>query len=201
MYNPRSNINYYQNALNIQVPFPTSTKADEIIELQIKNGIKSINQTMNAFMIEFNNVVTNYNLELKDISLCASVSWKQGPQYVKKYYKQLAKRVKELFKEKVSSLYIIQNKQVSSTIGNNVSFNSPFPKMNQNFSSPLDDRNSPSPYVTCSNYPLPNMNTFVSDNFENSLHTYMTIYDDKLINYISEDLALTYRAIVHSLPF
>ncbi|CAG8466828.1 2788_t:CDS:1 [Diversispora eburnea] len=187
----------YKNTSNIQVPFPPSTNADEIVQLQIKNGIKSVNQTMNAFMIyrkEFNHIVTNYNLELKDISSYASNSWQNEPQCVKNHYKQLAKKVKELFKEKVSSLCFIHNKQVPSTNDNNVSldtFNSPFTNMNQNFTSPLGDQNFP--YTIYSN-------TFVFDNFENSLQAYMTMDDEKLMSYLSEDLALTYRAIIQSLP-
>ncbi|CAG8595248.1 1862_t:CDS:2 [Diversispora eburnea] len=125
---------------------------------------------MNAFMIyrkEFNRIVTNYNLELKNISKYASISWKQEPQYVKTYYKQ--------------------------------HLNSQFPNMNQNFPSPSDDQNFP--YATYSNYPLLNMNILVSDNFENSIQAYMNMDDEKLMSYLSEDLALTYREIIKSLPF
>ncbi|CAG8548593.1 7032_t:CDS:1 [Diversispora eburnea] len=160
---------------------------------------------MNAFIIyrkEFNNIITNYNLELKDISKYSSISWKQEPQYVKKYYKQLAKKVKELFKERTHSLCFVNSNLVSSTNDNNVSldsFESPFLNTNRNFLSPLDDQKSPSPYSTYSNYPFLDMNLFVSDNFENSLHAYITMDDNELMNYISEDLALTYRAIVQSL--
>ncbi|CAG8548512.1 7028_t:CDS:1 [Diversispora eburnea] len=196
----------YQNTVNIiKIPFPPSIREDEIVQLHLKNGIKSVNQTMNAFMIyrkEFNRIVTNYNLQIKNISKYASISWKREPQYVKKYYKQLAKKVKELFKEKVSSLCFIHSKQVPSTNDNNVSldtFNSQFPNTNQNFPSPPDDQNFP--YATYSNYPLLNMNILVSDNFENSIQAYMNMDDEKLMNYLSEDLALTYRAIIQSLPF
>ncbi|CAG8548611.1 7033_t:CDS:1 [Diversispora eburnea] len=192
-----------QNTL-IKIPFPPSIREDEIVQLHLDNGIKSVNQTMNAYMIyrkEFNNIIKNYNLELKHISKYSSISWKQEPQYVKKYYKQLSKKVKELFKEKVSSLCFIHSKQVPSTNDNSVSldtFNSPFPNMNQNFPSTLDDQNFT--YANYSNYSIPNMNPLVSDNFENSHHAYMTMNDDELMNYISEDLALTYRAIIQSLP-
>ncbi|CAG8548554.1 7030_t:CDS:1 [Diversispora eburnea] len=199
-----NNINY-QNTLNVQIPFPInnqntlktikipfppSIKEDEIIQLHLKNGIRSANRTMNAFMIyrkEFNNIVTNYNLELKDISLYASISWKNEPQHVKKFYVQLAEKVKELFKEKVPSLCFIH-----STNDNNVSLDT--------FNSHLDNQNFPSLYDAYSNYQIFNINNIVYDDFENFFRVYMNMDDDKFMNYLSEDLALTYRAIVQSLP-
>ncbi|CAG8530436.1 10573_t:CDS:1 [Diversispora eburnea] len=100
--------------INLQVPFPPSTNADEIVELHLEKGV---NQTMNAFMIyrkEFNRIVTNYNLELKDISKYAGISWKNETEDVKDYYRQMAKKVKKIFKEK-RPFRFIHNKQESCT--------------------------------------------------------------------------------------
>ncbi|CAG8616448.1 6227_t:CDS:1, partial [Diversispora eburnea] len=122
---------------------------DEIVELHLKNKIKNVNRTMNAFMIyrkEFNHIVTNSNLKLKDISKYAGISWKNETEDVKNYYRQMAKEVKKIFKEKVPP-YFVPSKQ------------------------------------------------------ELSIKDILTIDDDEIISHLSEDLALTYRAIIQSLTF
>ncbi|CAG8593985.1 3502_t:CDS:2 [Diversispora eburnea] len=53
----------------VKVPFPPSVSVDEIIQIHLKNGIKT------------------------------SKSWKSEPEYVKNYYKQISKEVKKLFKK------------------------------------------------------------------------------------------------------
>ena len=43
------------------------------------------------------------------------------------------------------------------------------------------------------------MKTLVSDDFENSLQAFMTMDDDEFMNYLSEEAALIYKAIIQSL--
>ncbi|CAG8458702.1 3551_t:CDS:1 [Diversispora eburnea] len=168
------------NNLNIQVPFPPSIIIDEIVQLQLRNGIKNVNGTMNAFFIyrkEFNHIVTNYknyNLELKDISSYASISWKQEPKHVKEYYKQLAKKVKERFKEKVPSLCFIDCNHVGT--GTNINR---IPILNMD----LD------------------YDSLILNMDYNCIDERLAMDENEFMDHLSDDLALTYRAIVQSIPF
>ncbi|CAG8458717.1 3552_t:CDS:1 [Diversispora eburnea] len=154
--------NQNTNTSNIRIPFPPSIEVDEIVQLHLRNGIKSANQTMNAFLIyrkEYNHIVTKYNFILKDISSYATASWKQEPQHVKEYYKQLAKMVKDRFKEKVPSLCFVD----------------------------CNDCN----YVgTVDQFPI-----FTLD------YERLAMDENEFMDHLSDDLALTYRAIIQSIPF
>ncbi|CAG8466808.1 2787_t:CDS:1 [Diversispora eburnea] len=192
----------YRNTVNIvKVPFPPSISVDEIVQIHLKNGIKNVNETMNAFMIyrkEYNHIVAKFNLSRKDVSKFVSISWRNEPKNVKEYYRQMAKNVKKCFKEKVPTLCFINSNQINSKNDNHAILGTSNPSLNtnQNFPPPVNmDQNLSSPYSTYFNY-----SPDLSDSFENSLNTYMTMDDDNLMNYLSEDLALTYRAIIKSLP-
>ncbi|CAG8578670.1 10894_t:CDS:2 [Diversispora eburnea] len=85
----------YQNTL--KVPFPPTISVDEIVNIHLKNNIKNVNETMNAFMIyrkEYNYIVAKFNLSSKDLSKFVSISWQNEPEHVKDYYRQMAKNVK-----------------------------------------------------------------------------------------------------------
>ncbi|CAG8627716.1 10520_t:CDS:2 [Diversispora eburnea] len=74
------------------VPFPPSISVDEIIQMHLKNGIKNINETMNAFMIY---------------------------QIVKDYYKQISKEIKKRFKEIAPTPYFINKFETSNQVDTN----------------------------------------------------------------------------------
>ncbi|CAG8801702.1 4315_t:CDS:1, partial [Dentiscutata erythropus] len=83
-------------------PCPSTISVDEIVKIHLKNGIKNVNKTMNAFMIyrkEYNNVVAKLNLSSKDVSKFAKTSWENEPKDVKDYYRQMARNVKKCFKD------------------------------------------------------------------------------------------------------
>ncbi|CAG8542221.1 5526_t:CDS:2 [Diversispora eburnea] len=63
----------------VKVPFSPTISVDEIVLIRLKNGIKNVNQTMNAFMI-------------------SDESWKNESINVKDYYKQMSSKVKERYK-------------------------------------------------------------------------------------------------------
>ncbi|CAG8593088.1 3265_t:CDS:2 [Diversispora eburnea] len=152
-----------QNIANrVKVPFPPSISIDEIVKIHLKNRIKSVNQTMNSFMIyrkRYNHIVAKFNLSSKDVSKFVSISWKNEPEYVKDYYRQMAKNVK---------------KYTSNPSLLNTSLNSPPPL---NIEQPIE-----------------------SVNFRNDLYAYMMNMDDnEFMNYLSEDMALTYSTIIQSL--
>ncbi|CAG8486688.1 619_t:CDS:2 [Diversispora eburnea] len=157
----------YQNTVNrIKVPFPPSISIDEIVKIHLKNRIKSVNQTMNAFMIyrkEYNYVVAKFNFSRKE----------------------MAKNVKKCFKEN-APFHCCINSSLSDTNDNHV---------------PLDTSN-PSLLNTSLNSPPPlNIEQPIeSVNFRNDLYAYMMNMDDnEFMNYLSEDMALTYSTIIQSL--
>ncbi|CAG8490628.1 9363_t:CDS:1 [Diversispora eburnea] len=207
------NINHI-NIASIVVPFPPSISIDEIIHIHLKNGIKC-NKTMNPFMIyriEYNLIVAKYNLKLKDVSKFARNSWKNEPEEVKIYYRQMAEEVKKTYKEKRPLCFIHSNK-VYNTNDNHVPLDTSNPPLNknQNFSSPLNrnqkflDANPPQNSLdsTCFNLPpsSTDQNTdqqnqpIVSDNFKNECLTCLTMNEDEIMNHFSEDLILTYKTI------
>src|SRR6185436_11762270 len=92
------------------------------INIHLKNRIKNINRTMNAFIIyrkEYNHVIAKSNLSSKDVSKFARNSWENEPEYVKDYYRQMAINVKKSYKEK-GPLCFIHNNQVDNTNYNHV---------------------------------------------------------------------------------
>ncbi|CAG8590889.1 11971_t:CDS:1 [Diversispora eburnea] len=170
---------YYQNTTNIiNIPFPPSISVDEIVQIHINNDIKNVNQTMNAFMIyrkEYNHVVAKFNLLSKDVSKFVSISWKNEPEDVKDYYRQMAKEVKKCFKEKVPSLCFIN----SNITNDNQDTSNPSLDMDQNFPPPLNIKH---PLVS-----------------RNDLLEYVTMDEEKFMDHLSEEMALTYKAISQSL--
>ncbi|CAG8587335.1 10289_t:CDS:2 [Diversispora eburnea] len=157
------------NATNVViVPFPPSISVDEIIQMHLKNGIKNVNETMNAFMIyrnEFNHIHQNFNLSCKNVSKLASKSWKNESEYVKDYYKQISKEVKKRFKEIVPTPCFINKFGTSNQVDtNNVSLETN-PPMDKNspdtiYSSHqfvnMGPMNQISPEITCQNSLLMN---------------------------------------------
>ncbi|CAG8593965.1 3501_t:CDS:1, partial [Diversispora eburnea] len=108
-----------------KIPFPPSINVDKIIQMHLKNGIKNVNETMNAFMIyrnEFNHVHQNFNLSCKNVSKLASKSWKNEPGYVKQHYKQISKEVKKRFKKIVPTPFFISKFGTSNQVGTNDAF-------------------------------------------------------------------------------
>lgn len=100
-----------------KVPFPPPISVEDIVQMQLKNGIKNVKQTLNAFMIyrkEFI-VYQEFKLTWRCMSKLASQSWKDEPITVKNYYKTMAKKVKEYFKERHPSLCFINSNQVSTS--------------------------------------------------------------------------------------
>ncbi|RHZ45728.1 hypothetical protein Glove_658g26 [Diversispora epigaea] len=76
----------------------------EIVEIQLKNGVKNVNRTMNPFMIYRRNyMLQNSNLSRSDVSKLASESWKNESNEVRDHYKRMAENVKKEFKKKVTS--------------------------------------------------------------------------------------------------
>ncbi|CAG8567206.1 7530_t:CDS:1 [Diversispora eburnea] len=208
----------HQNIANtVKVPFPPSITEDEIVQIHLKNGIKNVNQTMNAFMIyrkEFNHIASNFNLTRKFVSKSSSISWKNEPQYIKNYYKQFAKNVKRRFEEIVPSLCFIHFNKVSNTNDNHVPLdtyiNHPVHPLHPPHSihpiHPIHSTRSIHPIHSLYNDekfpPLINSPLLNIDQETNIDHyKYMTMNDDELINYLPEDIALTYKAINQSLPF
>ncbi|CAG8490225.1 317_t:CDS:2 [Diversispora eburnea] len=187
-------INYQSTIYSIKVPFPPSITVDEIVQLHLKNGIKSVNQTMNAFMIyrkEYNRIVAKFNLALKEVSKISSISWQNEPQNIKDYYKQLAKNVKRRFEEIVPSLYI-------TCINHPIL---PFRPINLPLSFRNIDQKFLNAYPSFPNSTLLNINQDSNPSFLNAdLFKYMTMDDDELINYLPEGVGLTYKALVQSLP-
>ncbi|CAG8490946.1 3714_t:CDS:1 [Diversispora eburnea] len=240
----------YRNTVNIvKVPFPPTISVDEIVKIHLKNGIKNVNQTLNAFMIyrkEYNRVVAKLNLSSKDVSKFAKTSWKNEPDNVKDHYQQIAKNVKKWFKEKVPSLCFINSNQVDSTNDNHVPLGTVNPSllnMNQNYPpqnlkflndppqnflistyfnlpSSNADQNAYNPllnmeqnYLNSTHFNLPSSNTdhpflnieqnsrpILYDNFKNDLNAYLTMDEEEFMNHLSEDVALTYKEIIQSLP-
>ncbi|CAG8490962.1 3715_t:CDS:1 [Diversispora eburnea] len=246
----------YRNTVNIvKVPFPPTISVDEIVKIHLKNGIKNVNQTLNAFMIyrkEYNRVVAKFNLSSKDVSKFVSISWKNEPVNVKGCYQQMAKNVKKCFKKKVPSLCFINSNQVDSANDNHVPLGTVNPSLlntNQNYPPSLNqnqkflndppqnclinlppsnadqnaDKNAYHPllnmeqnYLNSTYFYLPSSNTGQNadhpflmeqnsqliDNFKNDLreYEYMTMDDDEFMNHLSEDGAITYKAIIQSLP-
>ncbi|CAG8594233.1 11591_t:CDS:2 [Diversispora eburnea] len=151
-----------------RVPFLSSISVDEIIQMHLKNGIKNVNETMNAFMIyrnEFNHIHQNFNLSCKNVSKLTSKSWKNESEYVKDYYKQISKEVKKCFKEIVPTTCFINKFGTSNQVGtNNVSLETN-PPMDKNspdsiYSSHqfvnMGPMNQISPEITCHNSLLMN---------------------------------------------
>lgn len=100
-----------------KIPFPPPISVEEIVKIQLTNGIECINQTMNAFMIYrkvFNRLHKNSNLSWEATSKLASISWKGEPKHVKAHYNDMSKRVKESFKEKFPSLRFIDSNPLNA---------------------------------------------------------------------------------------
>ncbi|CAG8567853.1 3106_t:CDS:1 [Diversispora eburnea] len=205
----------HQNTTNIiKVPFPPSITIDEIVQMHLKNGIKNVNRTMNAFMIyrkEYSRIVAKFNLELIDVSKISSISWKNEPQHIKDYYKQFAKDVKRRFEEIVPSLCFVHINQVSDANDYHVPLDkNPLDTTYKNhpilpIHPPLSLRNIYQNFLDAyppfTNSPLLNINQDVDPFFLNvDLYKYMTMDDDELIDYLPEDTALSYKAIIQSLP-
>ncbi|CAG8542262.1 5528_t:CDS:1 [Diversispora eburnea] len=181
------NINYQNTTKILKIPFPPSISVDEIVQIHLKNRIKNVNKTVNAFIIyrkEYNHVVAKLNISSKDVSKFARNSWENEPEVVKDYYRQMAKNVKKSYKQK-SPLCFIHSNQEDSTNSLNIDQN--FLNQNQKFpdANPLSHSN-----IDQNSQPI------VSDNFKK----YLTMNENEFMNYLSEDLALTYKAIVQSLP-
>ncbi|CAG8486830.1 628_t:CDS:1 [Diversispora eburnea] len=215
------NINYQ----NIKVPFPPTINVDEIVNIHLKNGIKNVNKTMNAFIIfrkEYNRVVAKFNLSSKDVSKFGSISWKNEPVNVKNHYRQMAKNVKKCFKKKVPSLCFINRYQGDSINDNHVPSGTVNPSLNtiQNFPPPLNqnqkflnasplqnstylllDREYNSPDFTNFNLPPPNITNVEQndDDFENICLAHNNMEENEFINRFSEDNVLTYKAICYSI--
>ncbi|CAG8480195.1 5038_t:CDS:1 [Diversispora eburnea] len=173
----------------INVPFPPSISVDEIIEMHLKNDIKNVNQTMNSFMIyrkEYNNIVAKFNLSSKDVSKFVSISWKNEPEDVKEYYRQMAKNIKKCFKEKVPSLCFINSNQVNSTNDNHI---------------PLDISLNTNHNFQNTNYPFfyTDQAIYCIQQFKNECQKCLSMDEDEFMNHLSEDMALTYKAIKQSL--
>ncbi|CAG8490983.1 3717_t:CDS:1 [Diversispora eburnea] len=101
----------YRNTVNIvKVPFPPTIGVDEIVKIHLKNDIKNVNQTLNAFMIyrkKHNRVVAKLNLSSKDVSKFVKNSWKNEPNNVKDHYRQMAKNVKKNVSKKRFLLFVL----------------------------------------------------------------------------------------------
>ncbi|CAG8480209.1 5039_t:CDS:1 [Diversispora eburnea] len=177
----------------VKVPFPPSISVNEIVKIHLKNKIKSVNQTMNSFMIyrkEYNQIVAKFNRSSKDVSKCVSISWKNEPDHIKDYYRQMAENVKNCFREKVPLCFTNSN-QVDNTNDNHVPLDTSL-NTNQNFQN--------------TNYPFFNMdqdaiysNPIVSNNFKNECQRCLDMDEYEFMNYLSENLALIYKEIIRSL--
>ncbi|CAG8442919.1 18872_t:CDS:2, partial [Acaulospora morrowiae] len=86
----------------VELPFPPPITVDEIIEKHSKNGIENVNKTTNAFLIYrmvYNHEARELGLPLEDISKLSGNSWKNEPEHIKRWYKEIASAVKYSMKK------------------------------------------------------------------------------------------------------
>ncbi|CAG8554647.1 4215_t:CDS:1 [Acaulospora morrowiae] len=168
----------------IQVPFPPSITADEIIKKHLEKGVDNANRTSNAFLIyrhAYNREAIKFGFTHKDISRSASKSWRNEPEYVKNHYKKMETDIKLRFREKVPICFV--NSQSKRSVR----------KRRRIADASMAKINQISPTISASSLPHKTME------WNHRINTDVT--GDAFTATLSEDLALTYMAIMQSLPF
>ncbi|CAG8445715.1 5580_t:CDS:1 [Diversispora eburnea] len=176
---------------------------------------------MNIYMIyrkEFNRIVSKFNLARKEHFL-----GKMNHNILNIITNNLQKNVKRRFEEIVPSLCFFHVNQVSNTNDNHVPLDTTY------INHPVHPLHSPHSIhpihpihpIHLIHPPLPLYNNYqkfldaypllinstnspllnIDQETNMDLYKYMTIDDDEFIDYFPEDIALTYKAIIQSLPF
>ncbi|CAG8735416.1 9456_t:CDS:1, partial [Acaulospora morrowiae] len=74
--------------------FPPSITVDKIVKIHLKKGLINVNKTLNSFLIYRMVYIHEAPKNSKNNPLLASKSWRDEPEDVKKFYKELADNVK-----------------------------------------------------------------------------------------------------------
>ncbi|CAG8725074.1 6599_t:CDS:1 [Acaulospora morrowiae] len=165
---------------NINLPFPPSITIDEILKRHLRNGVGNVNRTLNAFLIYrivYNSEVRKLGLSTEDISKLASNSWRNESIHVKSYYREIASGVKSRFREKVPICFI--NSQGKGSVR----------ERRKITDTPIEEINQIPPVITDSSLSLKNMERNHQNNTDLTFMASLPI-----------DLALTYNALMQSLP-
>ncbi|CAG8473539.1 11025_t:CDS:1 [Acaulospora colombiana] len=171
---------------SIEVPFPPSITVDELIKKHIQKGTVDVNRVSNAFFIyrnAYNREAMKLGFMLKDVSRLAGSAWKSEPEYVKEHYKRMETEIKSRLR--MMFPFRFKNDQNKKSIR----------KKHRKITDSTTDRVNQNPTVIS----VP----FLKTADINSQINIKNLNDstDSFMASIPEELALTYVAIMQSLPF
>ncbi|CAG8486805.1 626_t:CDS:1 [Diversispora eburnea] len=83
----------------------TNDLINKYIAIHLKNGTK-VGKTMNAYLIYRNETRPNNNSLCKEVSKLTAEGWKNEHEEVKHYYREIAEKIKERYKEIATPTFI-----------------------------------------------------------------------------------------------
>ncbi|CAG8656682.1 6407_t:CDS:1 [Acaulospora colombiana] len=166
---------------NVKIPFPPSITIEELVRKHIEKGIVNVNRASNAFFIyriAYSREAIKLGFKRKDISKLASDAWRDEPKYVKEYYKRMETDIKSRLRIEFPICFVNAKSKKPARKKRGIS----------NITTVGFDRTS----FAMSDPSLKTMNPEFQTNVENA---------DSFMVSLPKDLALTYEAIMQSLPF
>ncbi|CAG8543848.1 3311_t:CDS:1 [Acaulospora morrowiae] len=189
-----TNLQHISNNIvrHIRVPFPPQVTVDEIVQKLLDNGVENYNKTPNSFIIyrkAYIHEATKFGFLGGNISKLAKDAWDNEPERIKNFYREMEKDIKAKFKRSVPPPFFFYTQRSQKRPRHT---NCKVTAVTTKDAFRISQKSTSHPQAIV-------ITSHSVESFYTHLNIHMNISDEAFINSLSNDLALTYKAIIDSL--